>query len=104
MRYLCCPVCGKHMNRRNFARASGVVIDWCRGHGYWFDAHELETILEFVARGGLRAPPRPPPDPRGEPRIATRRAGGSHFDLSGTTGTSVVELLVDVLFGLFDGN
>lgn len=52
-KYLKCPACGDLMNRKNFARCSGVIIDWCRGHGYWFDAHELERILEFVAKGGL---------------------------------------------------
>ncbi|MCA8926288.1 MAG: zf-TFIIB domain-containing protein [Planctomycetes bacterium] len=51
--YLKCPTCGGLMNRKNFARCSGVIIDWCRGHGYWFDAHELEQIMEFVSRGGL---------------------------------------------------
>src|SRR5262245_46567351 len=42
VRYLPCPVCGEIMNRRNFADVSGVILDWCRGHGWWFDAHELE--------------------------------------------------------------
>lgn len=51
--YLRCPVCGEMMNRRNFARSSGVIVDWCRGHGWWFDADELERILAFVAQGGL---------------------------------------------------
>jgi hypothetical protein len=41
------------MHRRNFASCSGVVIDWCRGHGWWFDATELGRILDFSAAGGL---------------------------------------------------
>lgn len=53
IRYLPCPVCGQLMNRKNFARYSGVVVDWCRGHGYWFDTHELERIVDFVSSGGL---------------------------------------------------
>ena len=32
--YVPCPECGQMMNRKNFASCSGVVIDWCRGHGY----------------------------------------------------------------------
>jgi len=53
LRYLPCPVCGQLMNRRNFASASGVILDWCRGHGWWFDAQELERVLEFIRSGGL---------------------------------------------------
>jgi Zn-finger nucleic acid-binding protein len=53
VRYLPCPVCGELMHRRNFAGSSGVVIDWCKGHGFWFDAHELERIADFVEAGGL---------------------------------------------------
>ncbi|RMG09844.1 MAG: zinc ribbon domain-containing protein [Planctomycetota bacterium] len=53
VRYLACPVCGEMMNRKNFARCSGVVIDWCKGHGYWFDTNELEEIFRFIQGGGL---------------------------------------------------
>ncbi len=53
VRYLACPVCSERMNRKNFAACSGVIIDWCKGHGYWFDTHELEQIIGFVAGGGL---------------------------------------------------
>lgn len=53
VRYLPCPACGQLMNRKNFARSSGVVVDWCKGHGYWFDTHELERIMAWVAGGGL---------------------------------------------------
>lgn len=51
--YLKCPVCSKLMNRTNFARVSGVLIDRCKGHGYWFDAHELERVFAFIADGGM---------------------------------------------------
>lgn len=37
VRYRACPVCRDVMNRANFAKASGVVIDVCRPHGAWFD-------------------------------------------------------------------
>ncbi|MBL8897658.1 MAG: zinc ribbon domain-containing protein [Planctomycetes bacterium] len=51
--YLACPRCRERMHRKNYANASGVIIDWCKGHGFWFDAAELERILRFVERGGL---------------------------------------------------
>jgi Zn-finger nucleic acid-binding protein len=53
VRYVPCPECGQLMNRVNFARCSGVVVDVCKGHGTWFDRDELQQIIEFVQSGGL---------------------------------------------------
>ena len=41
------------MNRVNFGRRSGVVVDSCAKHGTWFDADELRRVVEFVRDGGL---------------------------------------------------
>ncbi len=54
VKYLPCPVCQQLMNRKNFAQGSGVILDWCRGHGYWFDALELEQVIQFIRGGGMR--------------------------------------------------
>lgn len=51
--YVPCPECSKLMNRINFARCSGVIVDICKGHGIWFDRDELSRIIEFVRGGGL---------------------------------------------------
>jgi Zn-finger nucleic acid-binding protein len=51
--YRKCPVCRQVMNRKNFGRISGVIVDWCRADGTWLDASELEAIGAFVAGGGL---------------------------------------------------
>jgi Zn-finger nucleic acid-binding protein len=53
IRYVPCPRCGRYMNRENFARISGVVIDRCRDHGVWLDEGELERIRLFIGAGGL---------------------------------------------------
>jgi len=53
VRYLPCPECGKLMNRSNFAKSSGVVLDVCRTHGVWLDRGELPALLEFIGSGGL---------------------------------------------------
>jgi len=37
----------------NFARCSGVIVDVCRSHGTWFDAHELHRIVHFIRDGGM---------------------------------------------------
>lgn len=54
IQYVRCPVCRNMMNRENFARISGVIIDTCRDHGIWFDPGEIEKIMDFIARGGLQ--------------------------------------------------
>jgi len=52
-RYRRCPACGQVMHRRNYAGASGVIVDFCREHGVWFDADELRRILAWIRSGGL---------------------------------------------------
>ena len=51
--YVPCPDCKQLMNRSNFARSSGVIIDICKQHGVWFDAEELPKIIEFIQKGGM---------------------------------------------------
>jgi Zn-finger nucleic acid-binding protein len=53
LRYRPCLRCGKMMNRVNFGRLSGAVIDVCRGHGTFLDAGELHQIVTFIQEGGL---------------------------------------------------
>jgi Zn-finger nucleic acid-binding protein len=55
VQYVKCPACGQLMNRMNFARHSGVVVDVCKRHGTWFDRDELRQIVEFIRAGGLDA-------------------------------------------------
>ena len=51
--YIPCPHCSKLMTPQNYAKYSGVIVDLCKDHGIWFDAGELNRILDFVSRGGL---------------------------------------------------
>ncbi len=53
VRYVHCAVCGKVMNRVNFGKMSGIIIDVCKNHGVWFERDELRGVLQFVANGGL---------------------------------------------------
>ena len=41
------------MNRLNYARHSGVILDVCKTHGIWFDLDELRRVLAFITGGGL---------------------------------------------------
>jgi Zn-finger nucleic acid-binding protein len=59
VRYVKCPLCHELMNRNNFGKRSGVIVDVCKAHGVWFDKGELTQAIEFVARGGLVGPEGP---------------------------------------------
>ena len=41
------------MNRMNFGRISGILVNICIDHGTWFDGGGLALALEFVATGRL---------------------------------------------------
>ena len=51
--YRPCPACRQMMNRYNYAKISGVIVDGCKSHGLWFDQDELRQVLEFIQGGGL---------------------------------------------------
>jgi Zn-finger nucleic acid-binding protein len=51
--YRRCVRCGTVMNRVNFARLSGTIVDVCRGHGTFLDAGELHQIIAFLRGGGM---------------------------------------------------
>jgi Zn-finger nucleic acid-binding protein len=53
VRYRPCVRCGTMMNRLNFGKMSGVVVDVCKGHGTFLDAGELHQIVSFIRGGGL---------------------------------------------------
>lgn len=53
VKYRPCLICGKMMNRVNFGRLSGTIIDVCRGHGAFLDSGELHAIATFIMEGGL---------------------------------------------------
>jgi Zn-finger nucleic acid-binding protein len=53
IRYRPCPRCAKLMNRVNFGRVSGTVVDVCKGHGTFLDRGELHAIVRFIQGGGL---------------------------------------------------
>lgn len=53
VKYIPCPLCHTSMNRVNFGKVSGVIVDVCRKHGTWFDGGELTRVVTFAAAGGL---------------------------------------------------
>jgi Zn-finger nucleic acid-binding protein len=51
--YRPCVRCRTMMNRLNFGRLSGTIVDVCKGHGIFLDAGELHAIVSFIQSGGL---------------------------------------------------
>ncbi len=44
-----CPICNRHMLKKNVGEAPSVTIDTCdRGDGLWFDGGELQHVLSQV--------------------------------------------------------
>jgi Zn-finger nucleic acid-binding protein len=77
--YLACPRCSEIMERRNFGRSSGIMVDTCKKHGIWLDRGELRRVAEFLAArantGG--ALPEPMADPTTDPTMDPRTAGAA---------------------------
>ncbi|HEX6124142.1 MAG TPA: zf-TFIIB domain-containing protein [Pyrinomonadaceae bacterium] len=106
--YVPCPDCKQLMNRSNFARSSGVIIDLCKQHGVWFDADELPKIIAFIDKGGLaRAREKERialQDERGRLRneqrklaMMERRSGGRGYERDEDSGWgSVISALFDL--------
>ncbi|MBS2013496.1 MAG: zf-TFIIB domain-containing protein [Deltaproteobacteria bacterium] len=108
VRYLSCPLCHVSMNRVNFGRLSGVIVDVCKVHGTWFDAGELTRLIAFAAAGGLeRARLREAERADSDKRAAKAAAIDSHsvvlsLDLRRDldTKTDALRDLLDLLLGL----
>jgi Zn-finger nucleic acid-binding protein len=90
VQYLRCPVCRELMQRVNFARCSGIIVDLCKGHGSWFDRDELQHIVEFIRTGGLdmaRAKEKAELEDSRRRLEAARRAQNLPIDRQGMSGT-----------------
>jgi Zn-finger nucleic acid-binding protein len=62
VQYRNCPECDAHMQRRNYRKRSGIIIDRCSQHGTWLDSDELEQIAGFILSGGKGSEVQPPTD------------------------------------------
>lgn len=102
VRYLPCPQCHTTMNRVNFGRASGVIVDVCRTHGTWFDPGDLTRVIAFVGSGGLiKARARENEAARAaQARLAAERAELVPLDENRRFESSL-ELLREVVTALF---
>lgn len=119
VRYVPCPRCEKLMNRSNFARSSGVILDVCKEHGVWLDRGELQRVLGFIESGGLTVARererqelveeqrrlsalRDRPQPMGGSPFAMTPEMSAHVNNAGSTPTTVLDQLFrDALGAIF---
>jgi Zn-finger nucleic acid-binding protein len=110
VKYRPCLRCGTMMNRVNFGKLSGAVIDVCRGHGTFLDAGELHQIMAFIQGGGLdRARARSIEELKEEERrlkdlqrhamLDRRASGGSPWTASMDLDGGDVFTLIDLITG-----
>jgi Zn-finger nucleic acid-binding protein len=104
--YIKCPICGTVMNRKQFARGAGVVLDVCKGHGTWFDAGELPVVVDFVKNGGLGRAEKAELEDARQAALSAQRAALSARAAVPVTSHSAPNIergaaLIDLLFTLW---
>lgn len=99
VQYIKCPQCASQMNRRNFEKISGIIVDSCRHHGVWLDKHELFAVSCFVSGAGLqRAADRQKRDAGADPeRLGAAQTHGYESSPSDTGIASIVEAIARLL-------
>lgn len=107
--YRPCVVCKATMNRRNWGKKSGIILDVCQKHGVWFDLHELEDLLRFLrSDGGRKAQQAAEAERAALRQMALQGTLRSYPSLSTSTSSSslagalAVGFLGGVLSNLFD--
>jgi Zn-finger nucleic acid-binding protein len=93
--YLACPRCDEIMERVNFGRTSGILVDTCKKHGIWLDRGELRRVVDHLAQ---RAPqsPESPGDTRGA-RERRRPSAPPEPEPPLTQERSLLDVLIDIL-------
>ncbi|MEO5567133.1 MAG: hypothetical protein ABIR92_01490 [Gemmatimonadaceae bacterium] len=94
VRYVPCPLCTRVMNRENFGKRSGVIIDVCKGHGVWFEPRELHSVMAFIDRGGLeRSRALDAESKKAEKRTEQKQREGARDAVVGRTGETHTVML-----------
>ena len=102
--YVKCPDCAQFMNRKQFATGARVVVDVCRAHGTWFDAHELPRVVRFVMSGGLDEAAKrdlAEEEARARQMMNEAKAAKTQAQWSAPANREYGSLIADVLFQLW---
>lgn len=97
--YIRCPRCDGLMNRENWERRSGVLVDVCRADGIWLDGGELSRVRTWSA-GTPEGPPRDVAE-RAEPARQPQFIEPSWMDPSARRGHRPAERVFGLLANLF---
>jgi Zn-finger nucleic acid-binding protein len=85
VQYRPCPVCQVLMNRVNFGKRSGVVVDQCRAHGIWLDSGEITHLMEWKKAGGQILDQQEQEKPKSRPKKRETLSSDSFADPYMTT-------------------
>jgi Zn-finger nucleic acid-binding protein len=109
VQYRECPECDGYMQRRNYRKKSGVIIDSCPSHGIWLDADELEQIAGFILSGSVGSPAQPETAEERQRKAATAAAIAripvqrGEREFGGTSNRSVERDVVDSIMNFWSG-
>ena len=109
VQYRSCPECDGYMQRRNYRKKSGVIIDSCPSHGTWLDADELEQIAGFILSGSAGSPTRPETEEERRRKEAAAaafarvQAQGGKQGFGATSGTPIERDVLDSIMSFLSG-
>jgi Zn-finger nucleic acid-binding protein len=95
--YRNCVRCSNMMARKQYAPGSGIIIDFCREHGIWFDSEELHHVLDWILKGGQPTDLVPKALKQELKEIRTRRSDKSVWPP--VQGFDVFDVVLSGLFG-----
>lgn len=106
IRYIKCPVCSVLMNRVNYGRRSGVIVDECRIHGIWLESGEITHLMEWKKAGGQLLDRQQQilaeHEKRKQERLARRESGYRPLPIERTLESELPEAISALISWLFD--
>lgn len=100
--YRPCPPCKSLMLRRNVGM-SGVVVDYCKDHGVWFDGNELAQLMDWIRQGGIRSKGAGELLPKGKGSASKLKKSKQASSLTEIAEDSDLwDILTDFVYDVFD--
>ena len=106
IRYVKCPVCSVLMNRVNYGRRSGVVVDECKIHGIWLDSGEITHLMEWKKAGGQLLDQQQKilsaQEKKKQDRLVWRETGYTQLPMERSSENELPEVISALISWLFD--
>jgi len=102
--YRPCPSCKTVMSRRNIGEKSGIIVDFCKPHGVWFDGNELSQMIDWIRQGGLERAKATPLAEKASVDLRPRRKdqGPAPISIPSSHPISVLDGLIHAVVDIFD--